>query len=465
VAIPGAAVQLQIHSLFVGTTSAVTLALFDRQQRRLLHKTITLARPLEQIEINVATHARDHIYARVTLCANDQQLESPPLPLLAARPLIFDQRWSHTQVSRRQKIYFSAKTHGLENGERVYVDLHVKDPQAADPALGGFNAAVYNNAIRQCWQFDFPLPTQQLAFPCQSADPAASQKTYVYALTRVYQLSFQQTHEHYLQFSHDYLSLQLSPRCFQHSSAMLHSSDGKQQEVSLSQQQQSHYSVPPGPCLLRLRLGAEEWRRYTEALNDSRYDSLDLPARLNLPATTRYLAAPLPHARWHNAFNHRAQIFERELLPAPRHSRNSVEILSSSARFDNVDGLLAIEARREITESTPQWHYYQLSKNLLLPVNAIDASGNCYCAPAIAYVSNAGVICPFYLAGENDSYRYALYRHYRDRYDNDFELAIWCSSGLSLLIDIPLPRIAQAIKRLLNRETAMQANLDARQRF
>jgi len=455
IALRGSSVRLEIHCAFVSAASQVNLEIRDNKERRLLNQTVTLSGAISHVDIVVSDKAGNAIFAIANFIGNHSTIRSPMLRVLAAPPLVFDQCWNQRLLTRGQEIFFSAQTRGIDDGERVSIDIYCQNPSQSDFAICGFSSFVQRNRIAQAWRFKFPIDTQHLFFSQQQSDTMTIAETRLYACTRYYQFNFQQTRENYLQFNADYLSLRLSSRSVTQCQAELFSSDGRSQAVWLQQAEEARYSVKPGPCLLVLRLTDKEWEFSPGFPTNAAYDRLNLPLHINLPTVTEFIAHPLPHTHWQSALHFRARALSDELIKPDQGKalRNQSNHSDCDNRVILKNDVLAVPHASQDPGKLPQaWNYYRLSKNLLLPITAVDAAGVCYYAPALAFVGNDGSIMPFYLAGNEKGYRYALFQHYRNRYDNDYELAIWTYSGQALTLDIPQTRIRQAIQRLRIRE-------------
>ena len=442
-------IALQIHSLYTGNGSIAKLSVFDSRQHRVYSAKVALNGSLTEVEFTLTKTAREFIVAEVALSNNGNSLRSSALPLLTTRALIFGQSWQPRRFERQQTLHYSAQCRGIDDEETVAVDILLHGHNGVDQLVCGFNAAVRNQQIQQDWCFDGSLPTQNLPFPYRGTQQYTYQVPLIYANAHAHQLTFQQARDDYLSFEHDECAIRLSPKSLHQCRANLYSSDGKCRELLLNRDSKLILSISPGPCLLILSLDHRKLLDCADACKDQSFDRLNLPSHLKLPQALDYVPAPLPDSPWSAALHYQPRAFTQDLLQTA--SSDSVN-KHNCYRFRPSDGLLAIKPKPGTGKTPATWHYYRLMHNLLLPINAIDATGNAYLAPAIAYVDNQGTIAPFYLAGKREGYRFALYRANDRENERRNLLAIWSSSGISIDIEIPLSRIALAIKRLSNRE-------------
>lgn len=436
-AVLSAPLHLQITCVFAGAGRELNITLWDARHKRIAKQTLAITQYRMRVELTHYATPRGHLIAQVDLADSDQRLVSNPLPVLASHPIIFDQRWQHAQATRRQRIKYLAQSRDINDGERVEVEVWVRLPNRLDTAVCGFTACVANNRIEQTWQFEFPLATQSLDFPYRPRQ-FTYQAPRLHSVSHVHGLRF--VSEHFVAFEHDQIALRLARDCLHQCDVTLYSSDGEQRPLQLMGDQDTILSVSPGPCLLLLHLTHQALQQIADDLNDDSFDQLTLPHRLPLPHDLDYIDAPLPSQAWCCALNLHAPRFNENLMG----NEAETGMRKQRVRFRESDGLLALAGNEDRPKH--RWSYYQLAHNLLLPVNAIDATGAYYTGPAVAYVDNRGCIHPFYLSGQRDSYRFALYQ-----VDNAYTLAIWSNSGQALNIDIPLLRLARAIRRLNNR--------------
>lgn len=457
------AFTLLVQTVFAGHKSKLKVQIFDADDRCVWHRRIEIQHALQDIDIRLKKPACESVYAKVELVANGQSLRSASLPLQSQAAVIFDQTWQRHNITRGELTRFSAQCRGIADGERVFIDLYQHLPGMVDKPLCGFAASVFNRRINQDWRFHYPLASDTLFFPYRRSQAKQSNSPLFYAVAHYRQLRFVQAHVDSLRMLRDESYLSLSPRSLAQCRALLCSSDGEQREVLLRQSDGVRFDMSPGPFLLKLYIDTGLIRAMSRLARDKRYDNLDLPQQLPLSKTPDYIDAPINRGAWQSVLTSKVPAMQRDLFGAAR----VLELDRAwPCRYAPELGLLAIAAdlgtikhakkSRNVKNNATkqaihnqQWHYYQLNENLLLPLNAIDASGKHYHGAAIAFVDNHGEVSPFYLSGTSQDYQYALYRQQQ----SDI-IALWSSSGKPVAIDIALARIARAIQQLDNRDAA-----------
>jgi len=451
---------LLVQTVFAGRDSKLKVQIFDADDRRVWQRHIEIQHALQDIDILLQKPAREYVYAKVELAANGHSLRSANLPVQSEAAVIFAQTWQRQNITRGELTRFRAQCRGIADGEPVIIDLYQQLPGMADKPLCGFATTVFNRRIDQDWRFHYPLASEKLFFPYRRSQAKPTNPPMFYAVAHYRQLRFVQPHGDSLRLLRDETHLSLSPRSLAQCRALLCSSDGEQREVLLRQSDGIRFDISPGPFLLKLFIDTRAMRAMSRLARDRQHDNLGLPRQLPLSKTPDYIDAPINRGHWQSAFSSEAPAKRGDLFGATR----VLELDRAwPCRFAPELGLLAIAAaycgndqgkkRRNTTTSTTsravseqQWHYFQLHENLLLPLNAIDASGKHYHGPAIAFVDNNGEVSPFYLCGTSQHYRYALYRQQQ----NDI-IALWSSSGKHVEIDIAMARVTRAIQGLDNR--------------